>query len=90
MKVEFRKSFEKDIGKIRDGELLARIKDTIEGIENAESMPEVNNVKKLKAEGDYYRIRLGDYRIGFTLDEESASIVLVRILHRREMYRYFP
>jgi mRNA interferase RelE/StbE len=90
VKVEFRKSFEKDLGKIRDGELLARIKDTIEGIENAESMPEVNNVKKLKAEGDYYRIRLGDYRIGFTLDEESASIVLVRILHRREMYRYFP
>jgi mRNA interferase RelE/StbE len=90
VKVEFRKSFEKDIGKIRDGELLARIKDTIEGIENAESMSEVNNVKKLKAEGDYYRIRLGDYRIGFTLDEESESIVLVRILHRREMYRYFP
>jgi mRNA interferase RelE/StbE len=90
VKVEFRKSFEKDLGKIRDGELLARIKDTIEGIENAESMSEVHNVKKLKAEGDYYRIRLGDYRIGFTLDEESASIVLVRILHRREMYRYFP
>jgi mRNA interferase RelE/StbE len=65
VKVEFRKSFEKDLGKIRDGELLASIKDTIEGIENAESMSAVNNVKKLKAEGDYYLIRLGDYRIGF-------------------------
>jgi mRNA interferase RelE/StbE len=90
VKVEFRRSFEKDLGKIRDGELLDRIKDTIESIENAESILEVNNIKKLKADGDYYRIRVGDYRIGFTLDEESESIVLVRILHRREMYRYFP
>ncbi len=90
MKVEFRKSFEKDLGKIRDGELLDRIKDTIESIEGSESILEVNNVKKLKAEGDYYRIRIGDYRIGFTFDEESESIVLVRLLHRREMYRYFP
>lgn len=90
MKVEFRKSFGKDLGKIRDGELLNRIKDAIEGIENAETILDVNNVKKLKADGDYYRIRMGDYRIGFTFDEESESIVLVRILHRREMYRYFP
>jgi mRNA interferase RelE/StbE len=90
VKVEFKRSFEKDLGKIREGELLDRIKDTIEGIENAESILDVTNVKKLKADGDYYRIRLGDYRIGFTFDEESVSIVLVRILHRREMYRYFP
>jgi mRNA interferase RelE/StbE len=90
VKIEFRRSFEKDLSKIRNGELLDRIKDTIESIENAESILEVSNVKKLKAEGDYYRIRIGDYRIGFTLDEELESIVLVRILHRREMYRYFP
>lgn len=90
MKVEFRRSFGKDLGKIRDGELLDRIKDAIEGIENAKSILEVNNVKKLKANGEYYRIRIGDYRIGFTFDEELELIVLVRILHRREMYRYFP
>jgi mRNA interferase RelE/StbE len=90
VKVEFRRSFGKDLGKIWDGELLDRIKDAIEGIENAKSVLEVNNVKKLKANGDYYRIRIGDYRIGFTFDEELESIVLVRVLHRREMYRYFP
>jgi mRNA interferase RelE/StbE len=90
VKVEFRRSFGKDLGKIRDGELLDRIKDVIEVIENAKSVLDVNNVKKLKANGDYYWIRIGDYRIGFTFDEELESIVLVRILHRREMYRYFP
>jgi mRNA interferase RelE/StbE len=86
--VEFRKSFEKDLGKIRDEDLLSRIKAAIEEVEAAESLLDVNNIKKLKADGDYYRIRIGDYRIGFTDDEEV--ITFIRILHRKEMYRYFP
>ena len=48
----------------------------------------MSNIKKLKADGDYYRIRVGDYRIGLTEDE--GAIAFVRVLHRKEMYRYFP
>ena len=88
MKVEFRKSFAKDLGKIRDQDLLDRIKVAIEEIENAENLLDMSNIKKLKADGDYYRLRVGNYRIGFIEDEEIIS--LVRVLHRREMYRYFP
>jgi len=86
--VEFRKSFEKDLGKIRDEELLVRIKVVIEEIENADSLLDISNIKKLKADGDYYRIRVGDYRIGLTQD--GGMITFVRVLHRKEMYRYFP
>jgi len=39
VKVEFRKSFEKELGKIRDEDLLVRIKAVIEEVENAESLP---------------------------------------------------
>ncbi len=88
MNVEFRKSFEKDLGKIRDEELLVRIKVVIEEIENADSLLDISNIKKLKADGDYYRIRVGDYRIGLTQD--GGMITFVRVLHRKEMYRYFP
>ncbi|MBE9116595.1 type II toxin-antitoxin system RelE/ParE family toxin [Lusitaniella coriacea LEGE 07157] len=88
MKVEFRKSFEKDIRKIRDGDLLAKIKAVLEEVENAEILLDVNNTKKLKADGNYYRIRVGNYRVGFTEDEDV--ITFVRVLHRKEIYRYFP
>jgi mRNA interferase RelE/StbE len=88
VKVEFRKSFEKDLGKIRDEELLVRIKAIIEEVENADSLLDIGNIKKLKADGAYYRIRVGDYRVGFTQDE--GVITFVRVLHRKEMYRYFP
>jgi mRNA interferase RelE/StbE len=88
MNVEFRKSFEKDISKIRDVELLQRIKGVIEEVESLDSLTDLSNVKKLKAEGDYYRIRVGDYRIGLSLNEDVVTFV--RVLHRKEIYRYFP
>lgn len=36
----------------------------------------------------YYRIRVGDYRLGLAL--EGDTVILVRFLHRKEIYRYFP
>ncbi len=36
----------------------------------------------------YYRIRVGDYRIG--VEVVGDEILFVRILHRKDIYRYFP
>jgi len=88
MIVEFRKSFEKDLSKIKGEILLQRIQTVIEEVENAENLAEVNNVKKLKADGDYYRIRVGDYRIGLTISD--GVIIFLRALQRKDIYRYFP
>lgn len=88
MKIEFRRSFEKDLSKIRDKALLLKIKVVIEEIENTGELLGISNIKKLKANGNYYRIRVGDYRLGLT--EDGGLITFVRILHRKEMYRYFP
>lgn len=42
----------------------------------------------MKAEGNYYRIRVGEYRIGMAVNENTA--IFVRVLNRKEIYRYFP
>jgi mRNA interferase RelE/StbE len=65
-----------------------RIKAVIEEVENAESLLDISNIKKLKAQGGYYRIRAGNYRIGLADSEDVITFVCV--LHRKEMYRYFP
>ena len=88
MIVTFRKSFEKDLNKLRDADLLRKIQAIIEESEAAVNFVDINNLKKLKADGNYYRIRVGNYRIGLILDK--TEIVFVRVLHRKEMYRYFP
>lgn len=88
MNLEFRKSFEKDLGNIQNATLLQRIRAVIEEVETAENLSEVTNIKKLKGGDAYYRIRVGDYRIGITADEDT--VIFVRVLHRKDVYRYFP
>lgn len=90
MKAAFRRSFERDLRKLRrDRPLLDRIREVIEEVEAAGSLQEVSSLEKLRSgSGSYYRIRVGDYRIG--LEVEGEEVVFVRCLHRREIYRYFP
>ena len=88
MKTQFRKSFEKDLKKILDQKLLIQIKKVIEDIETVTTLGEIKNLKKLKGKGDFYRIRIGEYRIGIKVHDDT--IIFVRLLHRREMYRFFP
>jgi len=45
-------------------------------------------LKKLKAEGSYYRIRIGNCRIGIIISDDT--VIFIRVLNRREIYRYFP
>lgn len=88
MKTEFRKSFEKDLRKLREAEVLAKVQQVIESVENSDNLSDLNNLKKLESEENCYRIRIGDYRIGITVDGDI--VVFVRVLHRKEIYRYFP
>ena len=88
MKTEYRDSFVKDLKAIKDKGLLKRVKEVIDVIENAESLTDLTNLKKLKASKNYFRQRIGDYRLG--LDFEHDTIVLVRFLNRKDIYKYFP
>ncbi len=89
MRVLFTTSFAKDLRNHRKNPiLLQQIQKVIEQVELAETITELTNLKQLKAEGRYYRIRIGDYRLGLTI--ENNQITFVRVLHRREIYRFFP
>ncbi len=88
MKIEFKRSFAKDLRKIRDAHLHRQVKETLELIERVQSLQEVSDIKKLKGGDRYYRIRIGDYRLGLILDTDT--VILVRFLHRKDLYRYFP
>jgi mRNA interferase RelE/StbE len=45
---------------------------------------------KLQGYEDYYRIRVGEYRIGLRLDFDHHLIEFRRVLHRNQIYRRFP
>ena len=43
--------------------------------------------RKLKGEPDHYRIRVGDYRIIYRVERSRVTIVVLKIGHRRDVYR---
>jgi len=89
MKTAFTRSFAKDLKRhAKDKNLLSRIQEIILEVETAASITTISNLKKLKAEGPYFRIRSGDYRLGLIIDGDTVTFV--RTLHRSEIYRYFP
>ena len=48
--------------------------------------PRPRGVAKLEGVGGY-RIRIGDYRIVYLVDDDQRVVDVARIAHRREVYR---
>ncbi len=44
----------------------------------------------MKGYTNKYKIRVGDYRVGITVNPESQQLICQRVAHRREIYRVFP
>jgi mRNA interferase RelE/StbE len=66
---------------------LGRVREIIEAVEKADSLTELPNMKKLKG-GNYFRVRVGDYRVGVALDGDT--LIFVRFLNRKDIYKHFP
>jgi len=41
----------------------------------------------MEGEADLYRIRVGDYRIVYYIWDREEEVLVVKIAHRREVYR---
>ena len=89
MNVTYNKKFLKDLKALQSIEAYEKICNLVlEEIPNVEDLSTIANLSRLKGEDTAYRIRVGDYRIGFFM--ENNAIVMSRVLHRSEIYRYFP
>ena len=49
--------------------------------------PRPHGVRKLAGALEGWRIRVGDHRILYQIDDEAQTVTLVRVKHRREAYR---
>ena len=88
MKVRHKESFARDLRKRIPAQFHPRVRKAILKLEQANSLGELSNIKALAGEKGLYRLRLGDYRIGFAI--EANEIVLVAIGKRSDFYHDFP
>jgi mRNA interferase RelE/StbE len=88
MEVKFTSIFLKDISGIHNNRLIQSIEESIVNAKGANAIGDIKKLKKLKGYSKHFRIRIGDYRIGLFI--ENNTIEFSRFLHRKDIYKYFP
>jgi mRNA interferase RelE/StbE len=75
---------EKFLAGLRDPKLYSRLRAAIDDLgKNARPSGYV----KLAGEPDLYRVRVGDYRIIYQVNDPKLIVLVLSIAHRREIYR---
>ncbi|OYD96773.1 type II toxin-antitoxin system mRNA interferase toxin, RelE/StbE family [Nostoc sp. 'Peltigera membranacea cyanobiont' 210A] len=49
--------------------------------------PRPNGVKKLQGDDNSYRVRVGDYRVIYELNDDVLIVTVIKIGHRSEIYK---
>jgi len=81
--VKLKRSAEKELDN-----LPTRIHDKVINILlSLKENPSPRNSKKLRGH-EGYRIRVGDYRILYLIDESDKNIEIISVAHRKEVYRF--
>jgi mRNA interferase RelE/StbE len=75
-------SAEKELHRL-PAKVVARI---LPRIELLATVPRPGGCKKLKGGDKQWRIRVGDYRIVYEIDDATGAVDVTRIAHRREAY----
>ncbi len=81
--VEFRRSALKDLRRLE----AATQRRVLRAAENLVSDPRPSGCRKMQGSGDAFRIRVGDYRVVYTVADDVLIVAIERVRHRREVYR---
>lgn len=88
MEIKINKKFLKELAVLPDKTRQKVEKLVFEEIPYIENLNAIPNIRKLTGYKNFYRIRQGQYRIGVKYVE--GTLIFERILHRKDIYRYFP
>jgi mRNA interferase RelE/StbE len=67
MEFKFEKALERDFKKVKDKNLAKAILECIQQVSEAQTINHISNLKKISGHKSAYRIRTGNYRIGYNL-----------------------
>jgi len=73
----------KDMDRLK-GNLWQRVRDAILGLSE---VPRPAGCVKLQGNYDAYRLRVGDYRIVYEIDDASQVVIVHHVKHRSDIYR---
>ena len=87
MEIIITKTFEKQLKSVSKNIRESAIA-VLEALEKTKNVTEIKDLKKLSGYTNYYRIRIGNYRMDLQII--NPKIIVVIILHRGTIYKIFP
>jgi len=88
MNTEPKRSFLHDIKKITDPTVKKNVEEAILSVKQANTLKDIPELRKLKGFKNAYRIKVGDYRIGMTIENSLVTFAILK--HRKDIYKFFP
>lgn len=88
-KIEYTKRFLKELANL-PGNIQSRVENVVFQELKTDNPFTLGYIEKMTGYTDKYKIRIGDYRIGISIDRNLHKITCQRVAHRREIYRIFP
>lgn len=80
--LEIKQSAQKELDALDDA-LFPRLDRKIQALADD---PRPSGCKKLKGYKDQWRVRIGDWRVLYIIDDVEKLVMITRIAHRREVY----
>ena len=74
----------KELQDVSDKATLSRL---IERIKSLTTQPRPSGAEKLAGRSNIYRVRQGNYRVIYSVDDQSRVVDVVKVGHRRDVYR---
>jgi len=87
--VEYKKRFLKELSKLPE-DVQGHVEKMVFEDLLCENPFDLGYLEQMKGYPGKYKIRIGQYRIGITVDKQNKIIVCNRIAHRKDIYRVFP
>jgi len=88
LEIVFNKTFLKEMSKLPKGQRKKIEHFIFTEINKYNSIKEITKLEKLAGYKNYYKIRFGNYRAGIRIT--GNQIFFERILHRKDIYKYYP
>jgi len=80
--IDVKPSARRELDNLTDS-LIARL---VPKIESLAANPRPSGCRKLRGHKDLWRIRVGDYRILYIIDDDRKELSVTRVAHRRDVY----
>lgn len=87
--VEFTSRAEKDLGKL-SRQVAAKILSKITDLANdprPDGSKKLTNLYVPNAPDTLYRIRIGDYRVIYSIEDDIVTVTIVKVAHRKQVYK---